>query len=165
MTARARTISGLVALMLVATPAAAQRRGAVAASDAQVVAEATLVVSGQLVEIYQHGVHVAPAFLKLAEDAYRRLETLTGRTLDTATLGPKIRIYVSDAIRVSHVWRGYNHPSDPKGIVLLSGRAYEDGLKTTNATYVHEMAHLTTSRSRSFPKPAWVRTRTATIGR
>ena len=49
---------------------------------------------------------------------------MTGRTLDTATLGPKIRIYVSDGVRVSHLWRGYNHPSDPKGIVLLNALAY-----------------------------------------
>jgi hypothetical protein len=138
----------VLASIVVATPVSAQRRP-VAASDPEVVAQSTLVTSGERVEIYQHGVAVSPAFLRLAEDAYRRLEALTGRALDTATLGPKVRIYVSDAVRVSHLWRGYNHPTDPRGIVLLSARAYEDGLKTINATYVHEMAHLFTWRYRS----------------
>src|SRR5207302_2289985 len=71
---------------------------------------------------------------------------LTGRALDVAALGPKIRIYVSDAVTISHVWKGYAHPTDPKGIVFLSPRAYEDGLKRINATYAHEMAHLFTWR-------------------
>jgi hypothetical protein len=120
-------------------PASAQRR---TATDAQVVAEATLVASGDRVELFQHGASVAPAFLKAAEAAYRRLEALTGRPFDTATLGPKIRIYVSNGITVSHVWNGYGHPKDPKGVVLLSVRAYEGAVTRTNATYVHEMAHL-----------------------
>jgi hypothetical protein len=117
--------------------------------DDQIVQQAELVASGDRVEIYQHGLRVAPAFLKLAEEAYIRLETLTGRKLDTATLGPRIRIYVSDAVAVSHVWRGYGHPRDPKGIVLLNARAYSDALRGANATYAHEMAHLFTWRYHS----------------
>jgi sirohydrochlorin ferrochelatase len=58
------------------------------AGDEQIVRQAELAASGERVEIYQHGVRVAPAFLKLAEEAYSRLEALTGRKLDTATLGP-----------------------------------------------------------------------------
>lgn len=137
----------IAALVLgVAPSAGAQRRQA---ADAEVVARSTLVATGDRVEIYRHGVSVVPAFLTAAEAAYRRLEALTGRTLDTATLGPRIRIYVSDAVFVSHVWNGYAHPRDPKGIVFLSARAYEGALTRTNATYVHEMAHLFTWRYHS----------------
>ena len=146
---RPLVFSATLALLLAlggGLPASAQRR---VASDTQILAEATLVASGDRVEIFQHGVPVAPAFLKAAEDAYGRLETLTGRPLDTATLGPKIRIYVSRGVTVSHVWNGYGHPKDPKGVVLLSARAYEGALTRTNATYVHEMAHLFTWRYHS----------------
>ena len=78
---RAVAIVVLVVLAAVA-PVAAQRRSV---SDARIVEQATLVASGDHVELYQHGVTVAPVLLKAAEDAYRRLETLTGRALDTAT--------------------------------------------------------------------------------
>lgn len=114
--------------------------------DDQIVQQAELMASGDRVEIYQHGIRVAPAFLKLAEETYGRLEILTGRKLDTATLGPKVRIYVSDAVAVSHVWRGYNHPGDPRGIVFLAARAYQGALRGANATYAHELAHLFTWR-------------------
>jgi hypothetical protein len=46
----------------------------------------------------------------------------------------------------SHVWRGYDHPSDPKAIVFLNRRAYEGAMRGENATYAHEMAHLFTWR-------------------
>jgi hypothetical protein len=128
------------------TPAAAQRQ---TVGDAQIVEEATLASAGSRIEIFEHGVSVTAAFLALAEEAYRRLETLTGRELDAATLGPKVRIYVSGTSRVSHVWRGYDHPSDPKGIVFLTRRAYEGALEKLDATYVHEMAHLFTWRYHS----------------
>jgi hypothetical protein len=135
------------ALVLAVGPSAlAQRRQG---ADAEIVGQAQLIASGDRIEIYRHGVAVVPAFLKAAEDAYRRLEALTGRTLDTATLGPKIRIYVSDVVFVSHVWNGYGHPKDPKGIVFLSARAYDGAMTRTNATYVHEMAHLSTWRYHS----------------
>jgi hypothetical protein len=84
-----------------------------------------------------------------SDPAYSALEGLVGRKLDTATLGPKIRIYVSSAVTVSHLWRGYNHPQDPKGIVFLNPWVYQAALRGTNATYAHEMAHLFTWRYRS----------------
>jgi hypothetical protein len=117
--------------------------------DAQIVQQAELVASGDRVEIYQHGISVTPAFLKLAEETYSRLEILTGRKLDTATLGPKVRIYVSSAVAVSHVWRGYGHPLDPKGIVFLNTRVYSGALRGSDATYAHELAHLFTWRYHS----------------
>ena len=137
----------LAALCAVCSGAWAQRGFPV--GDAQIVEQAQLVASGERVEIYQHGLRVDPAVLKLAEDAYRQLETLTGRKLDTATLGPKIRIYVSDSVGISHVWRGYQHPHDPKGIIFLNPRVYLGALSGRNAIYVHEMAHLFTWRYQS----------------
>ena len=46
----------------------------------------------------------------------------------------------------SHVWGGYSHPRDPRGMVFLNRRAYEGAMQGTNATYAHEMAHLFTWR-------------------
>ena len=86
---------------------------------------------------------------KLTEDAYQKLEQLMGVRLDTAALGPKVRIYISDFVSVSHVWKGYDHPKDPKGIIFLNQRPYLGALKGTNATYIHEMTHLFSWRFQS----------------
>ena len=118
-------------------------------SDEQLVAAAQLVASGAYVEIYQHGVAVEPSFLKIMESAYDEVQRVTGLKLDTATLGSKVRVYVSDAIGVSHVWRGYQHPSDPKAIIFLNLRAYRGAMEGRNATYVHELTHLFTWRYHS----------------
>ena len=117
--------------------------------DAQIVAQAELVASGAYVEIYQHGTAIDPGFLKVMESAYEEVQRVTGLKLDTATLGPKIRVYVSDAISISHVWRGYGHPRDPKGIIFLNLRAYQGAMSGKNATHVHELTHLFTSRYNS----------------
>jgi hypothetical protein len=68
-------------------------------SDEQVVARAQLVANGLYVEIYQHGAVIEPSFLNLMESAYEEVQRVTGLKLDTATLGSKVRVYVSDAIR------------------------------------------------------------------
>jgi len=118
-------------------------------SDEQVVAQAQLVASGVYVEMYQHGVVVEPSFLEIMESAYEEVRRVTGLKLDTATLGSKVRVYVSDAISVSHVWRGYQHPSDPKAIIFLNLRAYHGAMGGKNATYAHELTHLFTWRYHS----------------
>jgi hypothetical protein len=135
------------AVFFASHPLSAQRLRSV--GDGQIIEEATLVASGERVEVFQHGVPVDPAFLQLAEQAYSRLDALTGRQFDTVTLGPKIRIYVSSAVTISHVWRGYDHPREPRGLVFLNPRVYQAALRGTNATYVHEMAHLLTWRFQS----------------
>ena len=117
--------------------------------DGQIVAQAELVASGPNIEIYQHGVAIEPSFLRVMESAYEQVERVTGLKLDTVTLGPKIRVYVSDAIGVSHVWRGYQHPSDPKAIIFLNLRAYHGAMSGKNATHVHELTHLFTWRYNS----------------
>jgi len=120
-----------------------------ALSDEQIVAHAQLVVSGTNIEIYQQGVAVDPSFLRTMESAYEQVERVTGLKLDTATLGPKIRVYVSDAVNVSHVWRAYQHPRDPKGIIFLNRRVYHGAMGGKNATHVHEITHLFTWRYHS----------------
>jgi hypothetical protein len=85
----------------------------------------------------------------MMESAYEEVQSVSGLKLDTATLGSKVRVYVSDAIGVSHVWRGYQHPSDPKAIILLNLRAYHGAMAGKNATYAHELTHLFTWRYRS----------------
>lgn len=147
-----RMIGLTISVMLIFTstdPAAAQRRRPTAMEDDQIVAEAQMVESGEHVEVYQHRLVVNPAFLKLAEDAYQKLEQLMGVKYDEATLGRKVRIYISDFVSVSHVWKGYNHPTEPKGIIFLNQRVYLGALKGTNATYIHEMAHLFSWRFQS----------------
>jgi len=133
----------LLALCLASPDSSAQRT---LDADRQLVEQASLVASSERIAIYERGIAVQPAFLRLAEQAYERLATLTGRPLDVATLGPKIRIYVADMPSVSHLWGGYGHPRDPRGIVFLNRRAYEGAMRGGNATYAHEMAHLFTWR-------------------
>jgi hypothetical protein len=87
--------------------------------------------------------------LKLAESAYARLQGLIGRPYDTRTLGRKLRIVVSDAVTISHVWRGYDFAQDPRGIVFLNPRVSAGALRGSNATYAHEMAHLFSWRFKS----------------
>ena len=128
------------------TDAAVPRRSV---PDAQIVAQAELVASGAYVEIYQHGTAIDPAFLKVMESAYEEVQRVTGLKLDTATLGPKVRVYVSDAVSISHVWKGYQHPTDPKAIVFLNLRAYQGAMSGKNATHVHELTHLFTWRYNS----------------
>ena len=117
--------------------------------DAQIVAQAELVASGAYVEIYQHGTAIDPAFLKVMESAYEEVQRVTGLKLDTATLGPKVRVYVSDAVSISHVWKGYQHPTDPKAVIFLNLRVYQGAMSGKNATHVHELTHLFTWRYNS----------------
>src|SRR5215208_3250486 len=64
-------------------------------SDEQVVAQAQLVASGSTIEIYQQGVAVEPSFLKIMESVYEQVERVSGLKLDTALLGPRVRVYIS----------------------------------------------------------------------
>ena len=83
----------LAALVLTANTHAAVPRRSV--PDEQIVAQAELVASGTYMEIYQHGVAIDPVFLNVMESAYERVQSVTGLKLDTATFGPKVRVYVS----------------------------------------------------------------------
>jgi hypothetical protein len=127
---------------------AALVRGAArpALSDEEVVAQARRVASGAHVDLYQHGISVDSAFVALIDNAYRQVETVTGVKFDTATLGSKVHVYVSDAVTASHVWKGYQHPSDPRPLIFLGPRVYLGAMRGTDATYVHELTHLFTWR-------------------
>lgn len=120
-----------------------------AMSDEQIAAQGQLVASGAHVEIYQHGATVDPSFIKVMEDAYEQVQRVTGLKLDTATLGFMVRVYVSGSISVSHVWKGYQHPSDPKAIIFLNPRVYAGAMSGKNATHIHELTHLFTWRYNS----------------
>jgi len=143
----------LLTLLLVVgtsiTESAVARRGAGGGVDEGIVAQGRLVGSGKYVEIYESGVKIDPSFLKIMEGAYEQVETVTGLKFDTATLGPKVRVYVSDAVQISHVWKAYDHPSDPRAIIFLNLRAYSGAMSGTNATHIHELAHLFTWRYNS----------------
>lgn len=142
---RCLLLVGAVAFAYFTAPFAyGQRRSAV--PDEQIIREAQLVTSGARVDLFQHGSSVDPALVDAAESALTRMEALLGRKLDQSALGPRVRIYVSASTSVSHVWRGYEHPSDPKGVVFLNPRAAEAALRGANATYAHELAHLLTWR-------------------
>jgi hypothetical protein len=135
-------------LSLVATPLAYGQRNS-GTSDDEIVRGAQLVASGTRVDLYQHGLVVDPALVELSERALVRMEELLGRKLDESTFGPKVRIYVAAATTVSHVWRGYEHRSDPKALLFLNPRVARLALLGTNATYAHELAHLLTWRFNS----------------
>lgn len=85
-----------------------------------------------------------PSLLKVMERVCEQVETIPGLNLDKATLGPKVRVYVSDSVSVSHVWKGYQHPSDPRGIDFLTLQAYQGVTISKNATHIHELMHLFT---------------------
>lgn len=136
---------GTVAFLYLAAPLAhSQRRGAV--PDEQIVREAQFVTSAARVDLFQHGIVVDPALGEAAQSALARMEELLGRRLDESTLGPRVRIYVSASTTVSHVWRGYEHPSDPKAVLFLNPLVAAAALRGANATYAHELAHLLTWR-------------------
>ena len=139
-------ILAVVFVLTGSTHAAVPRRSV---PDAQIVAQAELVASGTHMEIYQHGATIDPSFLKVMESAYEQVQSVTGLKLDTATLGSKVRVYVSDAVIISHVWKGYQHPTDPKAIIFLNLRAYQGAMSGKNATHVHELTHLFTWRYNS----------------
>ena len=88
-------ILAAVFVLAVNTNAAVPRRSI---PDAQIVAQAELVASSTYIEIYQHGAAIDPSFLQVMESAYEQVERVTGLKLDMATFGPKVRVYVSNAI-------------------------------------------------------------------
>ena len=136
-----RLAVSLLCLCFAVFPAQAQR----AMSDEQIFVQAQRVARGERVEIYHHGIEIEGAkLLRLAEEAYQSIEKITGLQLDTATLGPRIQIVVSASAGASHVWHGYNHPQQPRGIIFLNALAYRGAMRGSNATYIHEMTHLFT---------------------
>ena len=120
-----------------------------AISDEQIVRQAQLVARGDYVEIYQHGVTVEPSFLKIMEHTYGEVGRVSGLQFDTKTLGSKVQVFVSDGVNISHVWKGYQHPSDPRAIIFLNLRAYHGAMAGKNATHAHELTHLFTWRYHS----------------
>ncbi|MFH1602607.1 MAG: hypothetical protein ABIH03_01725 [Pseudomonadota bacterium] len=137
---RALIIGALIVAVLAAPLARAQRRSDT--PDQQIIREAQLVASGARVDLFQHDLVVDAGLVQAAERALAGMEELLGHKFDETTFGPRGRIYVSSSPSISHVWRGYEHPSDPKAVLFLNPRVARLGLRGTNATYAHELAHL-----------------------
>jgi hypothetical protein len=138
-------VVGVLVFAIFAAPFAyGQRRSGI--PDEQIVQDAHLVASGGRVDLFQAGLVVDPALVETAERALVQMEALLERKLDESTLGPRIRIYVAASTTISHVWRGYDHPSEPKPVLFLNPRVARMALLGTNATYAHELAHLLTWR-------------------
>jgi hypothetical protein len=131
-------------ILAIAPRASGQLRNAT--PDEQIIQEAKLVASGARIDLFQHGVAVDAPLVEAAERALTAMEELLGRRLDESTLGSRIRIYVAAGTAVSHVWRGYEHRSDPKALVFLNPKVASLALTGANATYAHELAHLLTWR-------------------
>lgn len=148
---RIRSVISLFLSYFTAATARASRQAADADvdGDAQVVSRARVVAAGELIKLHEDGIKVDPAFLQTLEDAYRRIEKLLDRPFDKKTLGSPVRVYVTDAQVVSHVWNGYGHPRDPRGILFLNRTAYKGAVQRTNATFAHELTHLFTWRFHS----------------
>lgn len=113
-------------------------------ADEKVLSRAKLVNQNDKLEIYRDDAEVDDAFIADIGQLYTAIEAQLGRKFDEASLGKKIRIVVSDRVRVSHVWRGYQHMHDPKPIIFLNIRAYQGFQSKSNATLIHEMTHLFT---------------------
>lgn len=119
------------------------------AGDQAILARAQPVAEGRRISLYADQAQVAPAFLARLEAALNKLEMISTRALDVITFGNRVSVVVSSATRVSHVWRGYAHPTDPRPIVFLSPRVVRDAMHDRDATYAHELAHLLTWRYHS----------------
>lgn len=137
-------------LLLGALVAAASSTGGAqvrtAAADAVILREAKLVTSSGRIDLYADGVDVDTVLARRADAALAALERISGRTYDTATLGDRLALVVSSRVTVSHVWSGYEHPSDPKGVLFLGPRVVRAALSGRNATHLHELTHLLTWR-------------------
>ncbi len=117
--------------------------------DATVLNRAKLVSQTDRVEVYRDDADVEEGLAVTIDQLYVAIEDKLGRKFDTATLGKKIKVVVSNHVRVSHVWRGYQHMNDPQAVIFLNARAYNGFKSKTNATLVHEMTHLFTWRYNS----------------
>lgn len=112
-------------------------------TDADILNRSRLISQTDRVDVYRDDVDVDDEFVKQIDHLYTAIETQLGRKFDTATLG-KIKVVVSNHVRVSHVWRGYQHMSDPRAVIFLNVKAYKGFKSKSNATLVHEMTHLFT---------------------
>ncbi|MEO0013100.1 MAG: hypothetical protein RLZZ535_1489 [Cyanobacteriota bacterium] len=111
-------------------------------SDQEIYSKSRIVISNENIEIYQDEVNVDENFLHLVDEASKNIQIVLQRKFDKTVLGKKIKIVVSKSVRISHVWHGYQHIHDPKGILFLNSKAYSGFLNGSNATLLHELTHL-----------------------
>jgi hypothetical protein len=139
----------IIGVFFVSFTTHAQRRVGGDHPDAIILNKAKLVSQTDKIEVYRDDMDIEDGFTAAVDQIFTAIESQLNRKFDVTTLGKKIKIVVSNNVRVSHVWRGYQHMSDPQAIIFLNARAY-NGFKTkSNATLVHEMTHLFTWRYNS----------------
>jgi hypothetical protein len=136
----------VIAVLFSALPTYAQRRDN---PDATILNRAKLVSQTDRIEVYRDDGDVDEGGASAVDYLYMAIENKLGKKFDTDTLGKKVKVIVSNHVRVSHVWRGYQHMSDPQAVIFLNLRAYNGFKSKTNATLVHEMTHLFTWRYNS----------------
>jgi hypothetical protein len=130
-------------LLLSSIASYAQRRDS---TDANILSRAQLVSQTDRIEVYRDDIDVDDGLAISIDQLYESIEDKLGRKFDTATLGKKIKLVVSNHVRVSHVWRGYQHMNDPQAVIFLNARAFNGFKLKVNATLIHEMTHLFTWR-------------------
>jgi hypothetical protein len=136
----------LITLLFSGLSSYAQRRDN---ADSTVLNRAKLVNQTDRIAVYQDDVEVDEGLAGAIDQLQLAIEDKLGQKFDSATLGNKIKVVVSKHVRVSHVWRGYQHMNDPQPVIFLNARAYNGFKSKTNATLVHEMTHLFTWRYNS----------------
>jgi hypothetical protein len=115
-------------------------------SDDTILARAVLVDRSDRIELYGDGVEVEKDFIGIVDRLYIAIGAQLDRKFDEGTLGTRIKVVVSSSVRMSHVWRGYRHMSDPRAVIFLNPRAYHGARSGSNATLAHELTHLFTWR-------------------
>jgi hypothetical protein len=135
-----QSVFGLV-ILFAAIASIAQHRDN---PDAIVLYRAQLVSQTDRIEVYRDGIDIDEGLAAEIDRIYLAIEEQLGRKFDVATLGKKIKVVVSNNVRVSHVWRGYQHMNDPQAVIFLNARGYNGFKSRSNATLVHEMTHLFT---------------------
>lgn len=120
-----------------------------AASDAQIMQEATLVLSVGRVDLFEHRTAAPPKLAAVADLALKEMENTLGLQWDEATLGARVKVYVSSETKFSHVLGGYDHRDNPQPVLFLNPQVARRAVLGVNATYAHELAHLLTWRFHS----------------
>jgi len=111
--------------------------------DKSIIKWTPLVARGQWVDIYTDiDSYEADKLAHMADCSYQHIQKKFSLKYNHDLLGERIKIYCSNAVKVSHVYGGYLQPEQPLGKIFLNLRSALGAIQGNNATYIHEMAHL-----------------------
>lgn len=123
-------------------------------NDSIIIEQAKLIKASDNIELYLHNVEIDEAFFDVADKAFIKLEQLLNLKFTDLGTGTTVKIYVSDLIHRSHVWKGYSHMEEPKPILFIPPRVVHNALNGDkffiSSLYAHEMAHLFTPQYNYF---------------